>query len=120
MRIFTARAPCEANNEDEDEDDDDEEEVDEDKDGDQSQEGCFEVQRGPADYVEGNKISWGFWNSFLETYMMFACMTYTNFVIFAVVTFTCLIVMIFSWCFGQGQEIEWEETTMNKTLHSTQ
>ena len=49
--------------------------MDEDKDGDQSQEGCFEVQRGPADYVEGNKISWGFWNSFLGTYMMFAKMT---------------------------------------------
>ena len=29
----------------------------EDEDGDQSQEGCFEVQGGPADDVEGDKVS---------------------------------------------------------------
>ena len=43
----------------------------------------------------------------------------TNCVISAVMT-SIMIVMIFSWRFGQGQEIEWEETTMNKTLHSAE
>ena len=33
------------------------EKEDKDEDGDQSQEGCFEVEGGPADDVEGDKVS---------------------------------------------------------------
>ena len=48
-----SRVPCGGDNENEDG-----EELDENGDGDQPQERCFEVQGGPADDVEGHKVSW--------------------------------------------------------------
>ena len=50
---ITIKVPCGADNENEDG-----EELDENGDGDQPQERCFEVQGGPADDVEGHKVSW--------------------------------------------------------------
>ena len=62
--------------EDEDKHDGEDEDEDEvgDGDEDQPQEGCFEVEGGPADDVEGDQVSLKVSNNFLETFMHEVCL----------------------------------------------